>query len=305
MGILANLLQSNRVMLHPVMRLYYKYKFGTKGIVYMLHRVGDLDKNGIPINENMKVSPQCLEKIIVSYRKQGFDFLSVDELYQVLIKEKPQHKPFVVFTLDDGYVDNYTKAYPIFKKHQVPFCVYVTTGFPDSKVFLWWYALEDYIQQAKRRKEDFEALRKQILTFSQEGFVNQFRQLTTDFDVDVQKYVQAASMSWAQIEEMSEDSLCTIGGHTVSHPAFTALTEQEIRKEIEEGVRKLESHLGKRISHFAYPYGGLSEVNDREYKITETYGFKTIMTTLAGGVTVSTNRNRIPRYMLFDDNYLR
>ena len=96
MGILANLLQSNRVMLHPVMRLYYKYKFGTKGIVYMLHRVGDLDKNGIPINENMKVSPQCLEKIIVSYRKQGFDFLSVDELYQVLIKEKPQHKPFVV-----------------------------------------------------------------------------------------------------------------------------------------------------------------------------------------------------------------
>ncbi len=302
---LSNLLQTDSVMLHPFMRLYYQYRLRAKGVVYMLHRVGELDKNGISVNENMKVSPRCLEKTIVSYRKQGFDFLSLDELYDMLNASKKQTKPFVVFTLDDGYVDNYTMAYPIFKQYDVPFCVYVATDFPDEKAFLWWYALENYIQQTKRRKEDFEAMRKQILTFPQEGFVDRFRQLTADFDVDVQKYVKVASMSWSQIEEMSKDPLCTIGGHTVSHPAFITLSEQEIRTEIEEGVRKLESHIGKKVSHFAYPYGSLNEVNEREYRIAEAYGFKTIMTTLAGVVTAETNTNRIPRYMLFDDNYLR
>ena len=118
----ADLLYSDCLMLHPLMRFYCRYKYGALGFVYMLHRVCQLDKNGILYNENMKVSPQFLENLILSYRKQGFEFLSVDDLYELMRGNRKQRKPFVIFTLDDGYVDNYTIAYPIFKKYKVPFC---------------------------------------------------------------------------------------------------------------------------------------------------------------------------------------
>jgi peptidoglycan/xylan/chitin deacetylase (PgdA/CDA1 family) len=48
----------------------------------------------------------------------------------VALLHRKYHFPFarqknVVFTLDDGYADNFINAYPIFKKYNIPFCIYV------------------------------------------------------------------------------------------------------------------------------------------------------------------------------------
>ena len=301
----ADLLYSDCLMLHPLMRFYCRYKYGALGFVYMLHRVCQLDKNGILYNENMKVSPQFLENLILSYRKQGFEFLSVDDLYELMRGNRKQRKPFVIFTLDDGYVDNYTIAYPIFKKYKVPFCIYVATDFPDNKAFLWWYAIEEYLSGDADKNEKFVEMRQKVLAFPREHFINDCRTLLSDFDLNPLKYVQTEALTWSQIVEMSNDPLCTIGGHSVSHPAFSSLKENEIRLEIEEGVKILQNHIKKPITHFAYPYGSLNEVNEREYNITEDYGFKTIMTTIQGFITKKSNVGRLPRYMLFDKNYLK
>lgn len=42
----------------------------------------------------------------------------------------------MVFTMDDGYKDNYTNALPIFKKYNVPYTIFVTTNFPDRQAIL-------------------------------------------------------------------------------------------------------------------------------------------------------------------------
>ncbi len=298
---LVRLLKTNLVMLNPIMRLFYKCKYGAIGIVYMMHRVGTLNSQGITYNENMKVSPKWLEYIILTYRKHGFDFLSLDELSDVLGGKRKQRKPFVVFTLDDGYVDNYTLAYPIFKKYNVPFCVYVATDFPDGKAFLWWYALEEYLWKEQNRETQFVEMRKLMLSAKKEDIVKTFRHITHDEDIDIHKYVCTESMSWNQIEEMAQDSLCTIGGHTISHPAFISLTEDEIEHEIKGGIEILKSHIGKEVIHFAYPFGSLNEVNEREYAIAESYGFRTIVTTLNEVITPKTSRLRIPRYILLNN----
>ena len=47
--------------------------------------------------------------------------------------------------MDDGYLDNYENAYPIFKKHHIPFAIFVATDFPDKKAVLWWYVIEELI----------------------------------------------------------------------------------------------------------------------------------------------------------------
>lgn len=295
----AQLLKTDDIILHPIMRLYYRHKYGAKGVVYMLHRVGRHNSSGIVSNENLKVTPGRLEQVIRSYRKQGFDFLSLDQLYDTLHGIRKQKNPFLVFTMDDGYIDNYTEAYPVFKKYNIPFCIYVATDFPDNKAFLWWYALEDYLKGEDNKDEKFAKLRAEILSLPKENFINNVQNLLFDYNLDVEKYIQKESMTWDQIVELSKDPLCTIGGHTVSHPAFKTLSEEDIMKEITNGCRIIEQHIQKPVNHFSYPYGSLNEVAEREYKITEQYGFKTIVTTLQGVVTPYTNINRIPRYMLY------
>ena len=48
--------------------------------IFMLHRVEDFDSNRLFSNENMKVSPRFLEGFIVDGKKNGYDFISLNEL---------------------------------------------------------------------------------------------------------------------------------------------------------------------------------------------------------------------------------
>ena len=42
-------------------------------------------------------------------------------------------KAYISFSFDDGRIDNYTIAYPILKKHQLPATFNITTGFVEGK----------------------------------------------------------------------------------------------------------------------------------------------------------------------------
>ena len=57
---------------------------------------------------------------------------------------------FVCLTFDDGYRDTLKYAYPILKKAEMPFAVYVATSFPDRLGELWWLALEAVIARNAR-----------------------------------------------------------------------------------------------------------------------------------------------------------
>ena len=118
---------------------------GALGLVYMLHHITVKNKKGIPTNEDLKVSPLFLERIIIKYKKQGFHFVSLDELCKIIHSYKSPDYPFIAFTIDDGYLDNYTKALPVFARQQVPFTIFVASDIIDQKAILWWDILEDLI----------------------------------------------------------------------------------------------------------------------------------------------------------------
>ena len=103
------------------------------GEIWMLHRVVE-HRSDKPSQRVLEVSPEWLEQRILEYKKKGYTFVSIDAL--------PKQGHWVCITLDDGYRDNYTLAYPIFKRLGVPFTVYVTTGFIDNKMPMWWYPNE-------------------------------------------------------------------------------------------------------------------------------------------------------------------
>lgn len=310
---ILKLLRGNLKMMNPLMRVYLENKKHAWGVVYMLHRVEELDPNALKTNEELKVSPKFLDSIIKEYKRKGFDFLSLDKLYEVMSSGVKPQKPFVVFTLDDGYLDNYTNAYPIFKANNVPFCIYVTTNFPDKKAFLWWYALEDYLQERtevtlgdgsfyplrnlKEKDDAFKLIREKILQFPREGFEDAFRDLLRGFSKDIYSYVDRLSLDWEQVRILSQEPLCTLGAHTVHHFALTQLSDENVKYEIEEGTRVLKTKVERDILHFSYPHG---LAFDREREIARSYGFRTITSCLSEVVRPQDNPLFIPRVILTD-----
>lgn len=102
-------------LLHPVM-----------GNILMLHRVGELSDLGDEM-QKLQVSPFYLEQTLKQYNSEGIEIISIDAVVDRLKNNK--REPFVCLTFDDGYIDTYMVAYPILRKYNAPFCVYMTRDF--------------------------------------------------------------------------------------------------------------------------------------------------------------------------------
>ena len=92
-----------------------------------------------------------LEMHITLVKKLGYKIWTLKDLeeYAYGLKEKENA---VVFTIDDGYVTTYTKAFPVFKKHNVPFSVFLYFGGVGiSKEYLTW----DMIKEMKEWGVEF------------------------------------------------------------------------------------------------------------------------------------------------------
>lgn len=109
------------------------------GRILMLHRVVEQRNEGE--NRELEITPEFLKQTIDDYRQQGYRFVSIDEACEIINCGRTDH-PFVCLTFDDGYQDNYDIAYPILKQEEVPFAIYVTTGFIDNRHPMWWYTNE-------------------------------------------------------------------------------------------------------------------------------------------------------------------
>lgn len=109
------------------------------GRILMLHRVLEQCSEGK--NRELEITPQFLEQTIEGYLHQGYRFVSIDDVCDITTNGKTD-KPFVCLAFDDGYQDNYDIAYTILKRYDVPFAIYVTTGFIDNRLPMWWYPNE-------------------------------------------------------------------------------------------------------------------------------------------------------------------
>lgn len=304
-------------MLTPISRMELKEK-GALGVVYMLHHVIAKDHTRIPTNEDLKVSPIFLENLILEYKKKGFIFISLDNLYDITRSIIKPVRPFIVFTFDDGYLDNYTNALPIFEKYKIPFAIFVATNFIDKKAILWWDILEDLImtheqietsdghiyscQTFQERWNTFRYLRDKILKLNQKNLLIELNSLFNRYKIEWLTPINRKGMSWKHIIELSKNPLCTIGGHTVSHPALNMLSDSDFKKEVLEGIEKIESITNKKISHFAYPYGSTNEIGERELRLIKEFCFKTVFCAYGGCITSINMHNThcLPRVFLHE-----
>jgi len=294
--------------------------YGGAGVILMFHRVlPEESRPRIRGRARLEVTPEALEQTIQYFARRRYDVYSPDDLHHFLTGAKKADRPFVLFTFDDGYIDNLTYAYPIFKKHNIPFTVNVSTCFPARTAVIWWYLLEDLILTRKKLAFEYEgkiydfdcktseaktvtyAAARRLFKFAN---VLQRKELTNSVlmanNVDLLKKADEVALTWDQIKQLASDPLVTIGAHTVNHYVLSSLSADEVRYEILESRRILEAKLNKQIDHFAYPFGNHREAEEREFSITASCRFKTAVTTRTGNVFSAhdSHLNTLPRYDL-------
>jgi len=236
------------------------------GELWCLHRVvptRSLHKN----NRELEITPDYLEELILNKLKKGFRFVTIDDIFNLgmcwLFNKKN-----VNITFDDGFVDIYTYAFPIFKKYSIPFTIYLTTDFPNKKADIWWIQLEDY--------ENFENNINMIYASGENMRDIMHEKIDSNNRIDLSNDL---TLSWQQLTEMLESGLCTIGSHSVSHPSLSRIPLQEAKREIFDSKRIIENKLGIMVNHFSYPH---SMKNAEIESLVEKAGYKTA-TLVAGG----------------------
>lgn len=302
---------------YPLLNYFYHH-YGkgknAKGVVLMLHRVSERIDGHLPNNEHLKISPKFLEKVIIKYKNAGFSFLSLDQLYETIAGKSIINKPFVCFTMDDGYLDNFENAYPIFKKHHIPFAIFVATDFPDKKAILWWYVIEKLILNSteielsdgskytcktfQEKWDTFRYIREKVLLLNPRNLVNELNELFVNYNLDWYTPIQTLSMNWEQINILTQEPLCTIGGHTVSHVALNKLSMEDLDSEITNGMSIIKSRTGYEPKYFAYPYGSEKENGEREYNYIRNSDIKMAFISYGGFVYPDCQLEQVPRYML-------
>lgn len=112
-------------MFRKIKRYWFQLTHPVIGEVWQLHRVTDEQSVQQRVRD-YEITPARLESLIVEYLHKGYEFISIAEAAERMTGK--DGKKFVAVTLDDGYANNYEIAYPIFKKYNIPFCIYVCKG---------------------------------------------------------------------------------------------------------------------------------------------------------------------------------
>lgn len=218
-------------------------------------------------------------------------------------------------TFDDGYADNHDVALPILQQHGLVASFFVTTGVVGGGR-MWNDTVIEALRQASvlqldgrdlgldglqalplataaQRREAVEQLLpalKHLPALERADKVERLRLLCGNALRD------DLMMAVPQVQALRAAGM-EIGGHTVTHPILTRLSDDEARREIVQGKLTLESWLGEEVPVFAYPNGRPGDdFAPRHATMAREAGFKAALTTAWGVARPQTDPFGIPRF---------
>lgn len=108
-------------------------------------------------------------------------------------------------------------------------------------------------------------------------------------------------LSEQQLIELSQDGLCTVGSHGVTHEVLTKLSYYKVEKELKNSKEILERIIGKKVDIFAYSHGGY---DGTIYKLAKKY-YKYAMSVIELPCNVYTQRKKfsLPRYNIDNETF--
>jgi peptidoglycan/xylan/chitin deacetylase (PgdA/CDA1 family) len=274
--------------------------FAGVGGILMLHRVSPHVTAPLGIHAGLSVTPGFLDELFPALGAEGYDFIPMDDVPGRIAN--PTDRPFLAVTFDDGYTDNFDHGYPVLRRHNVPWTVYIAPGLINGDSHLWWEIAEQAVAKcdqiainspngklsvtcgnAGEKIRAFNSIQRHIMNDMPEEAVVRFtRELAALAGIDPDAHNKSELMDWDQIRAIARDPLCTIGTHTLHHYHLARLDETALQREFSIAMNAIEAETGLRPKHVAYPYGYKQAVGPRETGAAQAFGYETGVTTRHG-----------------------
>jgi peptidoglycan/xylan/chitin deacetylase (PgdA/CDA1 family) len=264
-----------------------RYKtFGSPAArVIMFHGVGGSD------------CPADIFESQMRYLKANFNVVSLREALTIFDDSLRKFSTEIVLTFDDGLQNNYTIAYPILLRYELPATFFVCPGLIESRTWQWAHEMEqrligckqDNLQkifdklgiseresEGNRDSDVTEKIIELMKTMENDrriGTENFIRSLTQNFETAKRQHDLYDTMNWDELCSMDPE-LITIGSHTVHHQMLTRVPNEEMHYQIQESKQWLERRLNRPVDFFCYPNGDydtpIAQVVAQNYKAAVT-----------------------------------
>jgi len=298
----------------PIRSVFQPWTYGRVPVL-MLHRVcRERHVSGVTTNEMLE---SCVRFMV----RVGLRTITLRELSEYLRRgEVPARR--VCLTFDDGYGDFHENAFPILKRHGMTATVLLGSDYIEGKQWYWWDRVEYAFRQTARTEATinlpdaseplewragsgqrcqprFVAACKGI---PDEEKWRAIELLEDQLGVDVPPAPTGdyRPLTWDEIRELAAYGI-EFGGHTVTHPILSQVSDERAEIEIVDCLRSIEEHSGIRPVTFAYPNGRPADFTPHVVRILQREGIIGAATTVHGFVshrmlrTVEEPMFRLPR----------
>ena len=235
----------------------------------------------------------------LSYIKRNLPTLLPSELAELTARKKRLTRLHAVLTFDDGYLDNYTVAFPLLKQHNLRAAFYLVSSFVGAANLPWWDEIGYLVRHTSQSKlsirsgpaisvdlgagveraiDQFVQAYKSEANHDPAAFLQQLR---TEAKVDP-PHPTRQFLNWDEAKEMVDAGM-EIGAHTHTHPLLSRLTMPEQRAELAQSKAIIEQKLALPITSLAYPNGTLKDFTPDTQRIAREVGYTTAFS-LYGGI---------------------
>ncbi len=243
----------------------------------------------------------------ITWLKKRFQVLSMDEVVDTVQSGKSFAKPSVAITFDDGYLDNYTLAYPVLKSHGVPVMIYLATGLIGTNARTWPDQIEAALLASKKQILSLPGLlpdcgapigtidEKRSCCIQLSGVLKEmpdterkirlteiFRKLDVTLG-SLEDSNKRTMLNWNEVKEMAANNI-SFGSHSHTHPILSRVPLQEARNDIKRSQQTMEVQLGGKVRHFAYPNGRKEDFSEDLRTYCKEIGFDSVATVVYGSV---------------------
>ncbi len=206
--------------------------------------------------------------------------------------------PCVVITFDDGYLDNYTLAYPILKYYEVPAILFVSTQMVHARQIPWWDVIAYLIKRCAKPFIHFDGRqfpmgdqRKEAIAF----FLLRMRQekyehtkyLLSELSEACEVALPAPELqdrellTWKEIREMAQHHIA-IGSHTHTHRVLSTLSPAAQKEEMLLSKLIIEENICRPVLSISYPIGEPHYITAETSVIASISGYLLGFTTNTG-----------------------
>jgi peptidoglycan/xylan/chitin deacetylase (PgdA/CDA1 family) len=274
-----------------LIRLLEKIPPSPSLLVLTYHRIGRPEESLYDTNL-ISATPEAFEEQL-SYLKSRFHIASLEEVRQLVRRPGAWRHRMVLLTFDDGYLDNYTTAFPILRSHGLEATFFLSTSWVGSRHLPWWDRLAYLIRHAARRRVSFHGLIPAELDLSRDDLEPVIQQAATfckspalsSIPLFLDRLAEACGieapaeaperlfLDWSEAEDMLRGGMA-IGSHTRSHGLLARLSGAEEDDEVSGSRAVLRHRLGGDVVALAYPVGSPSTFSARTYASLDRAGYE-------------------------------